>query len=64
MNRYRGNAIAVGILLIACTATTILSVVPLGSTLDSSDYLTQLAADDSRVIWVRLFWSDVRRRVE
>jgi len=54
MNRYRGNAIAVGILLIACTATTILSVVPLGSTLDSSDYLTQLAADDSRVIWTAL----------
>jgi len=54
MNRYRGNAIAVGILLIACTATSILSAVPLGSTLDGSDYLAQLAADDSRVIWTAL----------
>ena len=54
MNRYRGNAIAVGILLIVCTAATILSVVPLGSTLDSSDYLNQLAASDSRVIWTAL----------
>jgi hypothetical protein len=54
MNRFRGNAIVVGILLIACTATTILSVVPLGSTLESSDYLAQLAADDSRVIWTAL----------
>ena len=54
MNRYRGNAIVVGILLIACTAASILSVVPLGSTLDSSDYLNQLAASDSRVIWTAL----------
>jgi hypothetical protein len=54
MNRYRGNAIAVGILLIACTATSILSAVPLGTTLDSSDYLNQLAADDGRVIWTAL----------
>lgn len=54
MNRYRGNAIAVGILLITCTAATILSVVPLGSTLDSSDYLTRLAAEDSGVIWTAL----------
>ena len=54
MNRYRGNAMAVGLLLIACTATSILSAVPLGSTLDSSDYLNQLAASDSRVIWTAL----------
>jgi hypothetical protein len=54
MNRYRGNAIAVGLLLIACTATSILSAVPLGSTLDRSDYLNQLAASDSRVIWTAL----------
>jgi hypothetical protein len=30
LNRYRGNAIAVGLLLIACTATSILSAVPPG----------------------------------
>ncbi|HET9646996.1 MAG TPA: DUF4386 domain-containing protein [Microlunatus sp.] len=54
MNRYRGNAIAVGLLLIACTATSILSAVPLGSMLDGPDYLNQLAASDSRVIWTAL----------
>jgi Domain of unknown function (DUF4386) len=54
MNRYRGNAIAVGLLLIACTATSILRAVPLGSMLDRSDYLNQLAASDSRVIWTAL----------
>ena len=54
MNRYRGNAIAVGLLLIACTATSILSAVPLGPMLDRSDYLNQLAASDSRVIWTAL----------
>jgi Domain of unknown function (DUF4386) len=54
MNRYRGNAIAVGLLLIACTATSILSAVPLGSALDRPDYLNQLAASDSRVIWTAL----------
>ncbi|MGO4342557.1 DUF4386 domain-containing protein [Pedococcus sp. 2YAF34] len=54
MNRYRGNAIAVGLLLIACTATSILSAVPLGATLDGSDYLDRLAVSDSRVIWTAL----------
>ena len=54
MNRYRGNAIAVGLLLIACTAASILSAAPLGSILDRSDYLDQLAASDSRVIWTAL----------
>ena len=43
-----------GLLLIACTATSILSAVPLGSTLDRSNYLNQLAASDSRVIWTAL----------
>jgi hypothetical protein len=31
MPTYRGNAIAVGVLLILCSAATILSVVPLGA---------------------------------
>ncbi len=43
-----------GLLLIACTATSILSAVPLGLTLDRSNYLNQLAASDSRVIWTAL----------
>jgi len=54
MNRYRGNAVAVGLLLVACTVASILSAVPLGSTLDGPDYLNQLAASDSRVIWTAL----------
>ena len=32
---YRGTAIAVGVLLIACSAASILSIVPLGSMLDA-----------------------------
>jgi hypothetical protein len=43
MSYYRGNAIAVGILLIACTASSIVSAIPLGSTLASPDYLSELA---------------------
>lgn len=50
MQRYRGNAIAVGILLIVCSASSILSAAPLGSTLDGPDYLTKLAASDSSVV--------------
>jgi hypothetical protein len=37
MNSYRGNAIGVGILFIACSAAAILSVAPLGSMLDGPD---------------------------
>lgn len=54
MKRYRANAVAVGLLLIACTVTSILSAVPLGSMLDRSGDLSQLAASDSRVIWAAL----------
>ena len=50
MNCYRGNAIAVGVLLIACTASSILSAIPLGSTLESPDYLSKLAASSNQVI--------------
>ncbi len=54
MKRYRGNAIAVGLLLIACTASSILSAVPLGSTLDDPDYLATVATSDSRVVLTAL----------
>src|SRR6476646_6450923 len=50
MPTYRGNAIAVGLLLIACSVASVLSVVPLGSMLDSPDYLAQLAANGDRVV--------------
>lgn len=54
MKRYRGNAIAVGLLLIACTAASILSAVPLGSMLDRADYLARLAGSENGVIWTAL----------
>jgi len=54
MKSYRGNAIAVGVLFIACSAASILSAVPLGSTLDGPDYLSKLAASDNRVVLTAL----------
>jgi hypothetical protein len=50
MPSYRRNAIAVGILFIACTAASILSAVPTAGLLDAPDYLTSLAAHDGRVV--------------
>jgi hypothetical protein len=50
MPTYRNTAIVVGVLLIVCSAASILSAVPVGSTLDSSDYLTKLAAKDGQVV--------------
>jgi Domain of unknown function (DUF4386) len=54
MKPYRGNAIAVGVLLIACSATAILSAVPLGSTLDGPNYLSKLAVSGNRVVLTAL----------
>ena len=54
MTSYRGNAIAVGILFVACSAASILSVVPLGSMLESPDYLAQLAANSDKVVLTAL----------
>ena len=51
---YRGNAIAVGVLLIACSAASILTLVPLGSMLDAPVDLARLAANDNRVILTAL----------
>jgi hypothetical protein len=54
MPSYRRNAIAVGLLFIACSAASILSVVPLGSMLDAPVDLARLAANDNRVILAAL----------
>jgi hypothetical protein len=54
MKSYRGNAIAVGVLFIACSAASILSAVPLGSTLDDPDYLSKLAVSDNAVVTTAL----------
>jgi hypothetical protein len=54
MKSYRGNAIAVGLLFIACSAASILSIVPLGSMLDTPVDLAKLAANDNRVVLTAL----------
>ncbi len=54
MAPYRRNAMAVGILFIACSVASILSVVPLGSMLDAPDYLAQLAANSDKVVLTAL----------
>jgi hypothetical protein len=54
MKSYRGNAIAVGVLLIVCSAASILSAIPLGSTLDGPDYLSKLAVSGNRVVLAAL----------
>ena len=54
MKSYRGNAIAVGVLFIACSAASILSAMPLGSTLDGPDYLSKLAVGDAQVVLTAL----------
>jgi hypothetical protein len=50
MGPYRGNAITAGVLLIACTATSILSVVPRGSLLDAPVDLAGLAVHGNRMV--------------
>jgi len=54
MKTYRGNAIAVGVLLIVCTVSSILSAVPLGSTLDDPNFLNTLAASENGVVLTAL----------
>ena len=54
MKSYRGNAIAVGVLFIACSVASILSVIPLGSTLEDADYLSELGTLDTGVVMTAL----------
>nr|WP_239580139.1 DUF4386 domain-containing protein [Microlunatus panaciterrae] len=54
MKTYRGNATAVGVLLIACTVSSVLSAAPLGSLLDGPDYLNKLAGNSNRVVLTAL----------
>jgi len=51
---YRRTAVVVGVLLIVCSAASILSVAPLGSMLDSPVDLARLAANDDRVVLAAL----------
>lgn len=50
MPSYRANAIAVGVLFIACTAAAILSIVPLGAVVGAPVDFAWLAANDDRVV--------------
>jgi hypothetical protein len=54
MPSYRRNAIAAGLLFIACSAASILSIVPLGSMLDTPVDFARLAANDDRVVLTAL----------
>lgn len=54
MRTYRGTAITVGVLFILCSATSILSIVPLGGALVAPVDLAKLAASDTRVVLTAL----------
>jgi hypothetical protein len=51
---YRGNAIAVGVLFILCSAAAILSIVPLGAAVTAPVDMAKLAANGDRVVWTAL----------
>ena len=54
MTTYRGNAIAAGVLFIACSAASILSIVPLGAAVGAPVDFATLAANDNRVVLTAL----------
>jgi hypothetical protein len=54
MRTYRGSAAAVGVLFILCSATSILSIVPLGGQLVAPVDLAKLAASDTKVVLTAL----------
>jgi hypothetical protein len=57
MDSYRRTAVIVGVLFIVATVTAILSIVSLGSTLDDdTEYLTDVSANENRVIVSVIFW--------
>jgi hypothetical protein len=51
---YRGNAIAAGVMLIACTAASILYIAPLGGPLSAPVDLAKLAANENGVVLAAL----------
>ena len=54
MKSYRGNAIAVGVLFILCSAAAILSIVPLGGTVGAPVDFAKLAGSDNAVVMTAL----------
>jgi hypothetical protein len=51
---YRGNAIAVGVLFILCSAASILSIVPLGATVGAPVNFAKLTGSDNAVVTTAL----------
>jgi hypothetical protein len=51
---HRGNAIAVGVLFILCSAAAILSIVPLGAVVTAPVDMAKLAANGDRAVWTAL----------
>jgi Domain of unknown function (DUF4386) len=51
---YRGNAIAVGVLFILCSAAAILSIVPLGGTVGAPVDFAKLAGSENAVVMTAL----------
>jgi Domain of unknown function (DUF4386) len=54
MKSYRGNAIAVGVLFVLCSAASILSIVPLGATVGAPVDFAKLAGTDNAVVTTAL----------
>ena len=54
MRSYRGNAIAVGVLFILCSAASILSIVPLGETVGAPVDFAKLAGSENAVVTTAL----------
>ena len=54
MKSYRGNAIAVGVLFILCSAASILSIVPLGATVGAPVNFATLAGSANAVVMTAL----------
>jgi hypothetical protein len=56
MDSYRKTAIIVGVLFIIATVSAILTIGILGTTLDPSEYLTDVEANETQVVLAVIFW--------
>ena len=56
MNLYRKTAIIVGVLFIIATASTMVSIVFMGTSLEGSDYLDKISDNENGIIISVIFW--------
>jgi hypothetical protein len=56
MDFYRKTAIIVGALFIIATASTMVSIVFMGSSIEGHDYLEKIADNENRIILSVVFW--------